>query len=142
MLPKSSEQYQLFGKSNWASSRSDKKKEVQTFFSTTFDPNKPGHLYDDGNRVIDENITIANDNELKEKLSEEREWPKMEIYNKERQYRKEGRQITFEARNSMDACVDQLLFAPHLKKSSGRSKRRIIHFDGSKHQKQGIYSSI
>ena len=29
------------------------KKEIQQFFSDLFNPNKPGHLYDDGNRVVD-----------------------------------------------------------------------------------------
>ena len=114
------------------------KKEVQKFFSDLFDPNKPGHLYDDGNRVIDENITIANNKELKEQLSKER-MLKMEISAKERQNRN-GKQIAFEARNSMDVRGDQL-FAPHLKKIQWRSKRRIIHHDGSANQKQ-VFTSM
>jgi hypothetical protein len=132
------------------------KKEVQQFFSALFDPNKPGHLYDDGNRIFDESnnynndgsarapqapkqttgATAVNRRELDEQLAHERRL-QMEIRMKERQSRR-GKKIIIESKNSMDARGDKM-FAPHLSKVQWRSKRRVIHHDGTRHQKQVFF---
>ena len=106
------------------------KAELCKFFSDRFDPNTPGTLYDDGNRIVDDQVVLVND-----KMGEEEETAtKQDASNLKQELEKERKlkmEMAIKARQRMRNKGRSGAMG-----YSWRSKRRIIHHDGTIHQKQ------
>ena len=128
------------------------KEELCIFFSDKFNPNNPGRLYDDGNRILDDQVIVIDETEEKKEEKTEKETEKEEKEDKATKKKNESIQFVSELKAELDLerklKMEKAIKAKQRMRNrnskgggsgagySWRSKRRIIHHDGTSKQKQ------
>jgi len=111
------------------------KLEIIEFFSQNFNPNLSGPLYDDGNRIVEKDLHIEQDeeNKRKQKKDNTKEQEMAMDHHKQHQAELEKEQQMAKSANNNTrkrTMVDGYQW---------HSQRRIIHHDGSDYQKQVFF---